>query len=127
MKNAGRGDNKSPAFEFHWNLGTDAGPAPATLQTYAVILHDIQNSSNKGYSATRCTGRRSTFLGRPRVCLRVSHRAICRMARATVQGFGRGLFISVLAPVRGRFITMSSSSMRSIRSWTCRRPRRATI
>jgi hypothetical protein len=47
MRNAGRGENKSPAFEFHWNLGTNAGTAPDGLQTYAVILHDIENSSNK--------------------------------------------------------------------------------
>ena len=25
MKNAARGENKSPAFEFHWNLGTNPG------------------------------------------------------------------------------------------------------
>ena len=48
MHNAGRGDNKSPAFEFHWNLGTNPGTAPDTLQTFAVILHDVENSSNKG-------------------------------------------------------------------------------
>jgi Raf kinase inhibitor-like YbhB/YbcL family protein len=47
MKYSGRGDNKSPAFEFHWNLGTDAGSPPDTLQSYAVIFHDIENSSNK--------------------------------------------------------------------------------
>jgi Raf kinase inhibitor-like YbhB/YbcL family protein len=47
MKNAGRGENKSPAFEFHWNLGTNPGTAPDSLQTYAVILHDVENSSNK--------------------------------------------------------------------------------
>src|ERR1700683_3147896 len=47
MNNAGRGGNKSPAFEFHWNLGTNPGSAPETLQTYAVIFHDIENSSNK--------------------------------------------------------------------------------
>ena len=41
------GGNKSPAFEFHWNLGTNPGTAPDTLQTYAVIFHDIENSSNK--------------------------------------------------------------------------------
>src|SRR5271168_5496729 len=52
MKNAGRGENKSPAFEFHWNLGTNPGAAPDSLQTYAVILHDIQNSSNKGTGDT---------------------------------------------------------------------------
>lgn len=47
MHNAGRGDNKSPEFEFHWNLGTDPGSAPESLQSYAVIFHDIENSSNK--------------------------------------------------------------------------------
>ena len=47
MKNAGRGENKSPAWEFHWNLGVNPGTAPETLQTYAVIFHDIENSSNK--------------------------------------------------------------------------------
>ena len=25
MHNAGRGDNKSPAFEFHWTLGPNPG------------------------------------------------------------------------------------------------------
>lgn len=47
MKYAGRGDNKSPAFEFHWNLGTNPGTTPETVKTYAVILHDAENSSNK--------------------------------------------------------------------------------
>jgi Raf kinase inhibitor-like YbhB/YbcL family protein len=47
MKNAFRGENKSPAFEFHWNLGTNPTNAPDGLQTYAVIFHDIENSSNK--------------------------------------------------------------------------------
>lgn len=47
MKHAGRGDNKSPAFEFHWSTGNTPAEAPATLQTYAVIFHDIENSSNK--------------------------------------------------------------------------------
>lgn len=47
LRNAGRGENKSPAFEFHWNLGTSAGAAPDGLQTYAVIFHDIENSTNK--------------------------------------------------------------------------------
>jgi len=53
MKNAGRGDNKSPVFEFHWNLGTNPGAAPDTVKTYAVILHDIQNvGANKTTSDT---------------------------------------------------------------------------
>jgi Raf kinase inhibitor-like YbhB/YbcL family protein len=47
MTNAARGDNKSPAFEFHWNLGVNPGSAPESLQTYAVIFHDVENSSNK--------------------------------------------------------------------------------
>jgi Raf kinase inhibitor-like YbhB/YbcL family protein len=46
MNNAGRGGNKSPAFEFHWSLGTMPTTAPATLKTYAVIFHDIENSTN---------------------------------------------------------------------------------
>ena len=47
MKYSGRGDNKSPAFEFHWNLGPNTIPAPDSLQTYAVIFHDVENSTNK--------------------------------------------------------------------------------
>ena len=52
LRNAGRGENKSPAFEFHWNLGTNPGTAPANLQSYAVILHDVQNSTTKGTTDT---------------------------------------------------------------------------
>jgi Raf kinase inhibitor-like YbhB/YbcL family protein len=47
MTNAGRGGNKSPAFEFHWFSGTEPANAPEALQTYAVIFHDIENSTNK--------------------------------------------------------------------------------
>jgi Raf kinase inhibitor-like YbhB/YbcL family protein len=47
MHNAGRGDNKSPEFEFHWSIVNTAAPPPDTLQSYAVIFHDIENSSNK--------------------------------------------------------------------------------
>src|SRR5580704_7202220 len=47
MKYSGRGDNKSPAFEFHWNLGPNPISAPDGLQTYAVIFHDVENSTNK--------------------------------------------------------------------------------
>ena len=28
MKYSGRGENKSPAFEFHWTLGGNAAPCP---------------------------------------------------------------------------------------------------
>jgi Raf kinase inhibitor-like YbhB/YbcL family protein len=41
MKHAFRGENKSPAFEFHWSA------PPEGLQTYAVVFHDIENSTNK--------------------------------------------------------------------------------
>jgi Raf kinase inhibitor-like YbhB/YbcL family protein len=47
MRNSVRGENKSPAFEFHWNIGTNPAPAPETLQTYAVIFHDLDNSANR--------------------------------------------------------------------------------
>ena len=47
MTYAAHGENKSPAFQFHWNVGTQPASAPENLQTYAVIFHDIQNSTNK--------------------------------------------------------------------------------
>ena len=52
MKHAFRGENKSPAFEFHWSLANTPGTAPEGLQTYAVIFHDIENSTNKGTADT---------------------------------------------------------------------------
>jgi Raf kinase inhibitor-like YbhB/YbcL family protein len=52
MRNAGRGENKSPAFEFHWMTGLNPAQAPAALQTYAVIFHDVENSSNRGTTDT---------------------------------------------------------------------------
>jgi Raf kinase inhibitor-like YbhB/YbcL family protein len=47
MHHAFRGDNKSPAFEFHWSLANTPTTAPGSLQTYAVIFHDVENSTNK--------------------------------------------------------------------------------
>jgi len=47
IQHAGRGGNKSPEFEFHWSLGTSPTSAPESLQTYAVIFHDIENSTNR--------------------------------------------------------------------------------
>jgi Raf kinase inhibitor-like YbhB/YbcL family protein len=47
MKHAGRGENKSPAWEFHWTIVNAPAPAPDTLQSYAVIFHDVENSTNK--------------------------------------------------------------------------------
>jgi len=43
MHNAGRGDNKSPAFEFHWMNGVTPAAAPDTVKSYAVVFHDIEN------------------------------------------------------------------------------------
>jgi Raf kinase inhibitor-like YbhB/YbcL family protein len=38
------GDKKSPAFDFKWvQAGADAMP-PMTLQSYAIIFHDIENA-----------------------------------------------------------------------------------
>jgi Raf kinase inhibitor-like YbhB/YbcL family protein len=48
MKHAGRGENKLPEFNFNWSQGGNPAAAPATLQTYAVIFHDIENASQKG-------------------------------------------------------------------------------
>jgi len=40
------GENKSPAFEFKWYTATSPSvPPPAELKTYAVIFHDIENST----------------------------------------------------------------------------------
>jgi Raf kinase inhibitor-like YbhB/YbcL family protein len=52
MHNAGRGDNKSPAFEFHWSLANNPTTPPDGLMTYAVIFHDIENSTNRGTTDT---------------------------------------------------------------------------
>jgi Raf kinase inhibitor-like YbhB/YbcL family protein len=52
MRNAGRGENKSPAFEFHWSTGNTPAAMPETVQTYAVVFHDIENSTNKGTTDT---------------------------------------------------------------------------
>jgi Raf kinase inhibitor-like YbhB/YbcL family protein len=48
MKYSVRGDNKSPAFDFHWSMGTNPADAPADLKTYVVSLRDMENSTNKG-------------------------------------------------------------------------------
>lgn len=49
MRHAGRGENKSPAFEFKWlGPGGTAGTAPANLASYAVVLHDLTVSMGRG-------------------------------------------------------------------------------
>lgn len=48
MRHGGRGENKSPQFDFHWNMGPAAAEAPATLVSYAVIFHDIENATARG-------------------------------------------------------------------------------
>jgi Raf kinase inhibitor-like YbhB/YbcL family protein len=49
MKYAGRGGNTSPAFEFNWVQGGNPAMPPATLMSYAIILHDIENAPRGGY------------------------------------------------------------------------------
>jgi Raf kinase inhibitor-like YbhB/YbcL family protein len=52
MKYAGRGGNMSPAFEFHWVQGGNPAMPPATLMSYAIILHDIENAPRGGQPDT---------------------------------------------------------------------------
>ena len=130
MHHAGRGDNKSPAFEFHWSTGTTPGAAPESLQTYAVIFHDIENSTNRGtadtlhWSAFNIPG---TATGLPEGL------GPGDLPDGTRNGPGiiaRGAIparISVPALAPDRSTTTFSSSTRSTPSWICRRPRPATI
>ena len=46
------GDNKLPQFDFSWVQGGNPAAAPATLQTYVVIFHDIENATAKGPTDT---------------------------------------------------------------------------
>ena len=46
------GENKSPEFNFVWMTAGNPGAAPATLQSYAVIFHDIENATAKGPTDT---------------------------------------------------------------------------
>jgi Raf kinase inhibitor-like YbhB/YbcL family protein len=52
MKHAYRGENRSPAFEFRWTQADAAVSPPDGLRTYAVVFHDIENSSNRGTADT---------------------------------------------------------------------------
>ena len=52
MKYSSRGDNKSPGFEFQWFTGTAPSAAPAALQSYAVIFHDVENATMRGPADT---------------------------------------------------------------------------
>ena len=52
MRHAGRGENKSPQFEFHWSMGPTPASAPEGLQSYAVIFHDIENATARGTTDT---------------------------------------------------------------------------
>ena len=52
MKHAGRGENRSPAFEFNWSQTGNATNAPTNLVSYAVVMHDIENANNRGTTDT---------------------------------------------------------------------------
>lgn len=47
LKYTFRGENMSPPWEFHWSIVNDPAPTPDALQSYAVIFHDVENSTNK--------------------------------------------------------------------------------
>jgi hypothetical protein len=47
MKYSFYGENKSPAFEFHWTTGVTPAAAPEALKSYAVIFHDTENSTQR--------------------------------------------------------------------------------
>jgi hypothetical protein len=121
MTNAARGDNKSPAFEFHWNLGLNPCSAPESLQSYALIFHDVENSSNKTsadtlhWSVFNIPG---TAKGLPEGMGPVISLTGPEMVRALHLVAERHQLTS--APARGlaRFITMCSSFMLLTRSWT---------
>jgi hypothetical protein len=52
MKHSFYGENKSPEFTFNWMTANTPASAPAALQTYAVIFHDIENATAKGPADT---------------------------------------------------------------------------
>src|SRR3974390_1224328 len=52
LKNSFYGENKLPDFTFNWTLAGMPVTAPETLQTYAVIFHDIENATNRGPADT---------------------------------------------------------------------------
>ena len=52
LKHAFRGENKSPAFEFAWFNANDKAEQPASVQSFAVVFHDMENSTNRGTADT---------------------------------------------------------------------------
>src|SRR6185295_9213164 len=52
QKHAGRGGNVSPAFEFNWDQGGNSAMPPATLMSYVIIFHDIENAPRGGETTT---------------------------------------------------------------------------
>ena len=51
MHHAGRGDNKSPAFEFHWSLGPTPAAAPDTLHWSAFNIPGTAKGLPEGLAA----------------------------------------------------------------------------
>src|SRR5262249_43460530 len=46
------GGSTSPAFDLKWMTGTADATPPESLAAYAIIFHDIENSSNRGTADT---------------------------------------------------------------------------
>jgi Raf kinase inhibitor-like YbhB/YbcL family protein len=53
MKHAGArgGENQSPDFTFQWSQGGNPANPPATLQSYAIVFHDMENFTRGGGTA----------------------------------------------------------------------------
>ena len=121
------GDNKLPQFDFSWVQAGNAVAAPAALQSYAVIFHDIENATAKGptdtlhWAAFNIPG---TAKGLPEGMGTGDLPDGTRNGPASVLAAAlRATLVLALAPVRS--ITTCGSSTRSTRSSICRRPPRA--
>jgi len=121
------GDNKSPGFEFHWNLGQIRAPR-RTLQTYAVIFHDLEKFRQQTTADTLTLDRihiPGTAKGLPEAPRDRRSRRRDTPKRPGPRSTWRIQAISGLAPARDRSITTCSSSMLWTRSWIFRPTRRA--
>src|SRR5690348_8639021 len=46
------GENVSPQFDFHWFNGMNPAEQPASVQSFAIIFRDMENSTNRGPADT---------------------------------------------------------------------------
>ncbi len=129
MKNAGRGENKSPAFEFHWTQNNQPATPPEGLQSYAIVFHDIENAGPNRTTIDTLHWTAFNIPGTAKGFLKGSVLVILRTARATAPASSPAAahpatLVPALAPARS--ITTSGSSMPSTPSSICLRTPRAT-